>query len=724
MYHTTGSSNSTAPSLNATGNTPGSERPTTANPGTTETPASLPTMNARKAYSYVNVLFATSDQAPVLQDNFPLPTYADECIGIEAPYIFFRSRRTPETSSGALLKAKVMRDFVGMENIDETTKTAMLDFGYHMALGNMDEAYKAVSKLVKNTGVWNHLARMSVQTRRLDVLGVCLGNMGHARAARALREAIASAPGQPLVHLAAVAIHLGMHEDAINLLVSVGRSDLLNAYYQASGNWENAIQIANTQDRINLRTTHYNYAKHLEILGDLTGAIPQYEAANSHRTEVPRMLLSANSLSDLEAYIDSARDKSLYMWRAKLCESKAQWDLAFKYYDLANDYLSLIRIRCFQNNFEEAKRIAIETKDKAASYHLAHQFENEGNIKEALQFYSRAECFNHGIRLAIEHELDADLMNLALQSGAPRLMVQAAHHFEEKGNMDKAVMLYQKGGALRHAVQLCISARLYDQLESVVNDLDQPTGVDGAAEEGQQVPKRDPELLAQCANFFIDHHQFERAAHLLVLAGDGQQALELCLAHNIPISEDMADQIAPPLRPDETPEQSTHKIMLLRLVAKCCKRQGAYHLATKKYTQAKDKLKAMKVLLKSGDTEKIIFFAGMKYQKYSLPINPNFFYRSIKTTGDLYYGSKLPSNTELEERTGNYETNSNILHKSESTCFTGIVLRSMLASGDRRIPKLRESNRSTSRGTKAHGESTCQRARSKASGPHITHPEH
>ena len=35
-------------------------------------------------------------------------------------------------------------------------------------------------------------------------------------------------------------------------------------------------------------------------------------------------------------------------------------------------------------------------------------------------------------------------------------------------------------------------------------------------------------------------------------------------------------------------------------MAKCCKRQGNYHLASKKYVQAGDKLKAMKCLLKSG----------------------------------------------------------------------------------------------------------------------------
>lgn len=43
--------------------------------------------------------------------------------------------------------------------------------------------------------------------------------------------------------------------------------------------------------------------------------------------------------------------------------------------------------------------------------------------------------------------------------------------------------------------------------------------------------------------------------------------------------------------------------------------QGSYHLATKKFTQAGNKIKAMKSLLKSGDTEKITFFAGVSRQR-------------------------------------------------------------------------------------------------------------
>ncbi len=36
-----------------------------------------------------------------------------------------------------------------------------------------------------------------------------------------------------------------------------------------------AMETAELQDRIHLRTTYYNYAKHLEAKGDINGAIPK-----------------------------------------------------------------------------------------------------------------------------------------------------------------------------------------------------------------------------------------------------------------------------------------------------------------------------------------------------------------------------------------------------------------------------------------------------------------
>lgn len=62
-------------------------------------------------------------------------------------------------------------------------------------------------------------------------------------------------------------------EDAEKLYKSCQRFDLLNTFYQASGQWQQALETAEVHDRIHLRTTYYSYAKYLEFMGDKTLAI-------------------------------------------------------------------------------------------------------------------------------------------------------------------------------------------------------------------------------------------------------------------------------------------------------------------------------------------------------------------------------------------------------------------------------------------------------------------
>lgn len=54
----------------------------------------------------------------------------------------------------------------------------------------------------------------------------------------------------------------------------------------------------------------------------------------------------------------------------------------------------------------------------------------------------------------------------------------------------------------------------------------------------------------------------------------------------------------------------TAREQILLKLAHACKDQGSYHLACKKYTQAGDRVRAMKCLLKSGDTERITYYAS------------------------------------------------------------------------------------------------------------------
>nr|CAI5864033.1 unnamed protein product [Callosobruchus analis] len=103
----------------------------------------------------------------------------------------------------------IMSDFVGLEKCDKTTRSAVLDFSYNLALGNTDGAFKAI-KLVQSSGVWSSLARMCVKTKRLDVAGVCLGHMGNAMAARAVRLAMSDDTLPHEAKVAVLAVHLGM----------------------------------------------------------------------------------------------------------------------------------------------------------------------------------------------------------------------------------------------------------------------------------------------------------------------------------------------------------------------------------------------------------------------------------------------------------------------------------------------------------------------------------
>lgn len=66
------------------------------------------------------------------------------------------------------------------------------------------------------------------------------------------------------------------------------------------------------------------------------------------------------------------------------------------------------------------------------------------------------------------------------------------------------------------------------------------------------------------------------------------QALELCVTQNLTITEELAERMTVTDSKDLSEEARKE---LLESIADCCMRQGNYHLATKKYTQAGNKPK-------------------------------------------------------------------------------------------------------------------------------------
>ena len=62
-------------------------------------------------------------------------------------------------------------------------------------------------------------------------------------------------------------------------------------------------------------------------------------------------------------------------------------------------------------------------------------------------------------------------------------MLDTAEYLEQRGELDKAVLLYQKAGRQRRAVELCFRAQLFDTLQAIADSLDQQS---------------DPALLQRC----------------------------------------------------------------------------------------------------------------------------------------------------------------------------------------------------------------------------------
>eukprot|EP01059_Diplonema_ambulator_P004781 TRINITY_DN14515_c0_g1_i2.p1 TRINITY_DN14515_c0_g1~~TRINITY_DN14515_c0_g1_i2.p1 ORF type:complete len:1452 (+),score=600.81 TRINITY_DN14515_c0_g1_i2:52-4356(+) len=548
----------------------------------------------------VVTLFASA-KGIKLQERFPLDKNVAALIGLSVPNFYFynKARGGTSPSETSNITSRKMRDFEGIDCTDPRVKEALLDFSYNLACGDMDAAYRSV-KLVKDENVWTNMAQMCVKTGRLDVAEVCLGNMQDAKGARALREA----KKEPEVeaHVAMLALQLGLVEDAERLYIKCGRYDLLNIMHQACGRWDDAIKTAEEKDRIHLRTIHYAHARHLESLGDIQNAIKAYEAAKCHGYEVPRMLYGAGLLEDLGKYTSNSNDKDVYLWWAQYCEANSQFEQALHFYKEAGDTLARVRLYCYLRDYETAMHLVTSPEHpkedtSAAAYHLARKFEEQGKMKETLQFFRLAKAYKNAIRIARANEMEGEVMQLSLQADQATI-IESAQWFEEQNMLDKAVILYKKGGELAKAIDLCVRGELFDTLQKLADDLDKET---------------DPEVFIQCAEFFLNKEQHEKAVRMYIQAKSYSEALQVCLDRNVQLTEEMAEEMTLPKTENEDDEAL--RLSLLRKIAKVAKLQESWHLACKKYTQAGDRVKGMKVLLKSGDTDKIIFFTNHSRQK-------------------------------------------------------------------------------------------------------------
>lgn len=157
-----------------------------------------------------------------------------------------------------------------------------------------------------------------------------------------------------------------MIDEAKELFVQCGRYDLLCNMLTASGEWDEAIEIAEKNNRINLKNIYYQMAQHFEQSKEFEAAIDNYVKSNTHAREVPRMLFKNGMFERLEQFIEERQESDLFKWWAQYNESKNNIEDALNYYQRAEDNASLVRLFILNKDLNSAMQTAMETQDPAA----------------------------------------------------------------------------------------------------------------------------------------------------------------------------------------------------------------------------------------------------------------------------------------------------------------------------------------------------------------------
>jgi len=181
------------------------------------------------------------------------------------------------------------------------------------------------------------------------------------------------------------------------------------------------------------------------------------------------------------------------------------------------------------------------------------------------------------------------------------------------------------------------SGGMFDALQAIASSLD---------------ASANPAIVARCAAFFIEHGQFDQAVALCIKGERHLAAIDLCTAHKVFITDAMAEQLTPAKpqasagsedaggddygegkegegkggeskdgygggsnaasrRKAAAAAAAEDRNETLRALARALKKQGSYTLACKKFTQAGEREKAMKCLLKAGDTKALCYYATL-----------------------------------------------------------------------------------------------------------------
>ena len=503
------------------------------------------------------ILFVTDDGGVIVADTISKEDLPGTVLGIDTPRVYAAQRGPDEIS----LANAVMSSFQGLEEEGPSTLSALVQFAYFVALGDLESAYVSV-QLVKTPSVWETLCKLCIRQRSLVMAEKCLSNLGHTKAIKAANQARESNPEQQETILSAIATELGETDEAEQLLRDCGRYDLLSDMLQSQGRWDEAIQMAEDHDGTNIKNAHYKYAQHLESTGDESLAAKHYMQSD-HLKPYLDGLVETDRLPLAEDIVVKSKDPELLSWLAQKYET-LNMDTAKEFYQMAGDDLGLVRLALEENDIDTAVAIAEQSSKTEVANQVATHLESAGDIRRALSLYSGSGMYKDAIRLAKEHGMCSELVQVALDTNNQHQMMECANWLEDRGEVGKAAQLQAGGGNQSKALELIVRSdagpdpELNRLFAAMIDDLD--------------------------VNRLTDSDVSTYARRFLTLDEGDKAFAFLCKARG-----------------------DRHEVF--ESFATLCQEQGRHRLASKCYAKTGDKLSSLKCLVRTKETKTIIAFA-------------------------------------------------------------------------------------------------------------------
>eukprot|EP00924_Labyrinthula_sp_SR-Ha-C_P008375 maker-scaffold_11-snap-gene-11.29-mRNA-1 protein AED:0.01 eAED:0.04 QI:0/0/0/1/1/1/3/0/1566 len=604
------------------------------------------------------LLYIDHNQATCLQaEVINMEREKSFLVGSKTPNLFFASQKTEYTNDEShllSLKARPMKRFVDVERLimkKPSQKQKICDFNFYMLNGEVDKAYQSL-KHVKSENVWHTLGLTCLESKRNELVEACLTNMFNARGLWHYNSGSAGNKNSR-IGLSILALHTEQYEKSIEFGKEHGNSDYVIEILLSMGRFQDAVEHCKKYDRMAMKPVHYKWAKFLEAKHDFEGAVIQYEKSGRFFEDIPRMFVRFGMVKELDNYVHTAIktakakkclnlvcpkvgsnifevDVGIYQkyiegkecmqlvhWYGKYLESRSLFKRALELYREVEDIPSQVRVYLVSGELRRAAEVvsktevADETKKRYGHYLLGCKYMEIEQYENAVSYFKLACNYNSAVEAARKGKLTMELYAAARQ-GCPQVKIKGALYLLKEEEYEKAATLFGEAGKLSCALKLCFRHELYSLLENLTNkycsgEFENHFDMDGnvSLSEG---PASVNSTLEKCAEFYLEHARYQKAVELYVAAGKTQEGLKYCEKYNILIDQSLAEIMVPTSGRNKILNSWKRK-EILEEVGAVCEAQKSFHLAARKYTEAGNRIQAVKCLIKSNDVDKILYYA-------------------------------------------------------------------------------------------------------------------